>query len=73
MSKSAIKKFRKNDYRDDEDVDTRQKFNKHEFKRIERALKTKDISSLVEDDDEEDEYFTSWEGTTRSHTIEEDY
>ena len=52
MSKSAITKFRKNDYYDDEEsfVVKPQK-NKRQEKRFERALRTKDISALVEEDD----------------------
>ena len=53
MSKSTFKKFKKNDYSydDEEDYNPRAQFDKHKAKRIDRALKTKDISALVEDDD----------------------
>jgi hypothetical protein len=58
MSKSTFKKFKKNDYYEDED-DTyydnpRNRVNKKESKRIERALKTKDIDALVEEEDNYD-------------------
>ena len=61
MSKQTIKKFRKNDYSYDEEeqVDKRNTFDKRKAKRVERALKTKDISSLIEDEDEDDDF--SWE------------
>lgn len=71
MSKSTLKKFRKNDYTDHEEYheDPRMRVNKHKEKRVERALRTKDISALLEDDEED---FAPWDGTTRSHIIEED-
>ena len=52
MSKSALKKFRKNDYSDHDEFhdDPRERENKRNAKRVERALKTKDISAFVEDD-----------------------
>lgn len=57
MSKSNFKKFRKNDwsYDDDEEyVDTRSNYlEKKKQKRVERALRTKDISALIEDDEDE--------------------
>jgi len=72
MSKSALKKFKKNDYSDHEEYhdDPRNRVNKYKEKRVERALRTKDISSLLEDEDDED--FAPWDGTTRSHIIEDD-
>lgn len=56
MSKSALKKFRKNDYSDNDEYrdDPIERENKRKAKRVERALRTKDISALIEDD--EDEY-----------------
>ena len=71
MSKSALKKFRKNDYSDHDEFneDPRNRINKRKEKRVERALRTKDISALVEDEEEED--FAPWDGTTRSHIIED--
>lgn len=71
MSKSALKKFRKNDYSDHDEFneDSRNRVNKRKEKRVERALRTKDISALLEDDEED---FAPWDGTTRSHIIEED-
>ena len=56
MSKSALKKFRKNDYSHEEDNfhdDPRERENKRKAKRVERALKTKDISALIEDEDQD--------------------
>lgn len=55
MSKSAIKKFRKNDYSDNDEFrdDPIERENKRKAKRVERALKTKDISSLIEDEDQD--------------------
>jgi hypothetical protein len=58
MSKSSIKKFRKNDwsYDDDEyETNPKEKVNKIKEKRVERALRTKDISALVEDEDDWDD------------------
>lgn len=56
MSKSALKKFKKNDYSDHEEYhdDPRERENKRKAKRVERALRTRDISALLED--EEDNY-----------------
>ena len=57
MSKSSIKKFSKNDwsYYDDEyDTNPKEKVNKRKEKRVERALRTKDITALTEDDEEWD-------------------
>lgn len=55
MSKSSLKKFRKNDYtdRDEYNDDPRERENKRNAKRVERALRTKDISSLIEEDEED--------------------
>ena len=56
MSKSNFKKFRKNDwsYDDEEYVDNRSNYlEKKKQKKVDRALRTKDISALVEDDEEE--------------------
>ena len=55
MSKSALKKFKKNDYSDHEEYrdDPRERENKRKAKRVERALRTKDISALIEDEDQE--------------------
>lgn len=54
MSKSALKKFRKNDYSDNEEFhdDPRERENKRKAKRVERALRTKDISALVEENED---------------------
>jgi hypothetical protein len=55
MSKSALKKFRKNDYSDHDEYndDPRERENKRKSKRVERALRTKDISALIEDEDQD--------------------
>lgn len=55
MSKSALKKFRKNDYNDNDEFrdDPRERENKRKAKRVERALRTKDISALIEDEDQD--------------------
>jgi len=57
MSKQQIKKFRKNDYSyDDEEAESynpKNFVNKHKERRVERALRTKDISALTEDEDDD--------------------
>lgn len=55
MSKSSLKKFKKNDYsdRDEYHDDPREREQKRNAKRVQRALKTRDISSLVEDEDQD--------------------
>jgi hypothetical protein len=55
MSKSSLKKFKKNDYSDHDEYhdDPREKENKRKAKRVERALRTKDISALMEDEDQD--------------------
>lgn len=56
MSKSLLKKFRKNDYSHEDDNyhdDPRQRENKRKAKRVERALRTKDVSALIDDDEQE--------------------
>lgn len=65
MSK-GIKKFRKNDYNDEQEfVVERLSVNKTKEKRIERALRTKDITALVEDDyDDADDYQFHWNQDT---------
>jgi len=50
MSNQKIRKFRKNDWSDEEyQEDTRNRPDKRTERRFERALRTKDISNLVED------------------------
>ena len=60
MSKQTIKKFKKNDFAYDDEDETNRKNNftidKRKEKRVERALRTKDISSLIEEEDEFDGY-----------------
>ena len=54
MSKSSLRKFKKNDYSyDDEEtfMEFKNKVDKRKQRRFERAIKTKDISSLVETDE----------------------
>lgn len=56
MSKTS-KKFKKNDYSyedEEETFDTKAKIDKRKQRRFERAIKTKDISALIENDDFED-------------------
>jgi hypothetical protein len=57
MSKSALKKFRKNDYSDRDEFhdDPFEREQKRNSKKVERALRTKDISALVEDDQDIDD------------------
>lgn len=54
MSKSALKKFKKNDYSDHDDYhdDPREREQKRNAKRVERALRTKDVSALIEDEED---------------------
>jgi hypothetical protein len=64
MSKQQYKKFRKNDssYEDEDYIENpRNRVNKHKERRVERALRTKDISSLIEDEDEDENDFYSQE------------
>ena len=62
MSKQQYKKFRKNDssYEDEDYFENpRNRVNKRQERRVEKALRTKDISSLVEEDDQEyDDYYS---------------
>lgn len=54
MSKQTLRKFKKNDYSyDDEDSydDHKSKIDKRKQRRIERALKTKDLSALIENEE----------------------
>ena len=55
MSKQTIKKFRKNDWNDEEEYqDNRSNYlEKKNQRRVERALRTKDISALIEDDEDD--------------------
>ena len=57
MSKSALRKFKKNDFsHDDEEVfiEVKNKVDKRKQRRFERAMKTKDISVLIENEDIDD-------------------
>ena len=57
MSKQTLRKFKKNDYSfedEEEYVDAKNKVDKRKQRRFERALKTKDISALLETDEFED-------------------
>lgn len=67
MSKNSFRKFKKNEFYDDEEEqhnDNRSRYLEKKYaKRFERALKTKDISSLVEDDldiEEDWEHLQDW-------------
>jgi hypothetical protein len=62
MSKQNVKKFKKNDfsYEEEDNYDNRSYYlEKKKQKRIEKALKTKDISGLLEED-EDDYYEDDW-------------
>ena len=53
MSKN-IRKFRKNDYYDDNDIyDNRNKADKKKLRRIQRAIKTKNVDYLMLDENTE--------------------
>lgn len=57
MSKQTLRKFKKNDYSYDEEedfVDHKNKVDKRKQRRFERAIKTKDISLLIDNDEFED-------------------
>jgi hypothetical protein len=57
MSKQTLRKFKKNDYSfdDEEDyVDHKNKVDKRKQRRFERAIKTKDISLLIDNEEFED-------------------
>jgi hypothetical protein len=60
MSKQSIKKFRKNDYSYDDEENqnytTKNFLDKRKEKRVDRALRTKDISALIEDEESEYAY-----------------
>ena len=67
MSKNIIKKFKKNDYsyEEEDQYDNRSRYlEKKNEKRVERALKTRDISALIEEDEDEDDY---WEEDNYSY------
>lgn len=62
MSKQNVKKFKKNDfsYEEEDNYDNRSYYlEKKKQKRMEKALKTKDISGLLEED-EDDYYEDDW-------------
>ena len=62
MSKQNVKKFKKNDfsYEEEDNYDNRSYYlEKKKQKRLEKALKTKDISGLLEED-EDDYYEDDW-------------
>jgi len=57
MSKSSLRKFKKNDYSyEDEEThfEFKNKVDKRKQRRFERAIKTKDISVLVDNEEFED-------------------
>lgn len=59
MSKSALRKFKKNDFSHDDEEDfleVKNKVDKRKQRRFERALKTKDISAILENDEFEDDW-----------------
>jgi hypothetical protein len=62
MSKNGFKKFKKNDYSyEDEEYSEKprsQYLDRKKERRIQRALKVKDVSELIEEDDNyEDEFY----------------
>lgn len=57
MSKQTLRKFKKNDYSLDDEEDyfeNKNKVDKRKQRRFERAIKTKDITALIEADDYDD-------------------
>lgn len=57
MSKQTLRKFKKNDYSLDDEEDhfeNKNKIDKRKQRRFERAIKTKDITALIEADDYDD-------------------
>lgn len=59
MSKQTLRKFKKNDYsyEDEENfVDQKNKVDKRKQRRFERAIKTKDIFLLLDNDEFEDNW-----------------
>lgn len=58
MSKQTIRKFRKNDWTEEEEVtyNPRNHVNKFQEKRVDRALRTKDITALLEDEESDYPY-----------------
>lgn len=57
MSKSALRKFKKNDFSHDDEEDffeSKTKVDKRKQRRFERAMKTKDITALIENNDYDD-------------------
>jgi len=57
MSKQTLRKFKKNDYSFDEEEEQfylKNKVDKRKQRRFDRAIKTKDISLLVDNDEFED-------------------
>jgi len=63
MSKSTLKKFRKNDFSENEEFNhsTSAYLIKRKEKRVEHALRTKNIDELLEaEDDYNEEYDKDW-------------
>jgi hypothetical protein len=57
MSKSALRKFKKNDFTHDDEEDfleSKNKVDKRKQRRFERAMKTKDIGALIENEEYDD-------------------
>lgn len=57
MSKQSLRKFKKNDFSFDEEedfVENKNKVDKRKQRRFERAIKTKDITALLETDEYDD-------------------
>lgn len=58
MSKQTVKKFKKNDFSyEDEESEVRNYVDKRKVRRFDRALKTKNIDMLLDDDDDYQEEY----------------
>lgn len=62
MSKSSLKKFKKNDHWNDEEEDNYENrsryLEKKKQKLVERAIRTKDVSILIDNEyEDEDDYY----------------
>lgn len=60
MNKQSFKKFKKNDYSEEDDYFDRSdksKMDKRKARRIKRAIQTRDISGFANDDDTDDYFY----------------
>lgn len=65
MSKNGFKKFKKNDfsYEDEEIYDNRSSYvEKRKERRVQRALKTKNVQELLDYDEDDDENYHDYSG-----------